>query len=272
MKAGMRIDYFLGMILSIGLLAPAAALSASPAKETSEAAAPATVSPGLKYFPDPAYKRLNKDDPPPMSEMVELANQGDTRAMFILGDMSEKGKGGLPQDRKQARTWFEESAMHGYSQSFVRLAAMARHDKNPKEAWQWYTLAINSFDDGGAQDYAISARKELVTAAGLTSEDISQARKAIDDWKDARDKHLRAAKEAAAEKERLQEEQAKKDARALKDQAEKEKAQEDAAAEKDKAQKESTEEENAADDAVKTAAHDEKGKKQDQQEKDDEQN
>jgi TPR repeat protein len=195
----MRTHYLFGMILCIGLLAPASARA------------------DLKYFPDPAYKRLNADDPPPMSEMIDLANQGDTRAMFILGDMSEKGKGGLEKDVKQARSWFEESAMHGYSQSFIRLAAMAKHDKNPKEAWQWYTLAISGFDDGDAQDYAIRARKELVEKAKLAPDDIDAARKAMNDWKDARDKHLRDEKDAAAEKERQQKEQAEKDSKAQKE-------------------------------------------------------
>jgi len=196
------------------LLAPAIALCAPPSDDTSSSFTPPA---GLKYFPDPAYKRLNADDPPPMSEMIDLANQGDTRAMFILGDMSEKGKGGLMQDRKQARTWFEQSAMHGYSQSFIRLAAMAKHDNNPKEAWQWYTLAIDGLDSGDEQDYAIRARKALVDEAKLSPDDITQARKAADDWKDTRDKQLRAEKDGTAEKERQQKEQEEKAAQAAKD-------------------------------------------------------
>ena len=241
----MRTRYFLAMAICAALLTSAGAARAD-----------------LKYFPDPAYKRLNADDPPPMSEMIDLATQGDTRAMFILGDMSEKGKGGLMQDRKKAREWFEESAMHGYNQSFIRLAAMAKHDNNSKEAWQWYTLAINGFDGGDAQDYAIRARKALVTAAGLSPDDINQARKATEDWQAARDKHLRAEKDAEAEKERQQEEQAKKDAQDEKDKAE-----------KDSAQKDEAEKDDAADNgAAATAEQAKQDKKPDQQENEDEQN
>lgn len=250
----MKIRTLLAMTICTGLLASAGMARAD-----------------IKYFPDPAYKRLNKDDPPPMEDMVELANDGDPRAMFILGDMSEKGKGGLIQDRKQARQWFEESAMHDYPQAFIRLAAMAKHDKNPKEAWQWYTLAINGFDSGDAQDYTIRARNNLVKAAGLTPEDIDQARKAIDDWKAARDKHLQAEKEAAAEKERQQEEQADKDAQAQKEQAQKEQAQKDAA---QATASDSGDDDNSA--VVKTAAKTtpqaKLDKQSDQQENDDEQN
>ena len=200
---------FLGIMICIGLAWSASTAGASRTEDTSGASAPA----GLKYFSDPAYKRLNADDPPPMDEMVDLANQGDTRAMFILGDMSEKGKGGLEKDLKQARHWFEESAKHGYNQSFIRLAALARHENNPKEVWQWYTLAIDGFDDGDAQQYAIKARHDLVDAAKLSSDDTDQARKAMNDWKDARDNQLRAEKDASAEKERLQKEQVEKDAK-----------------------------------------------------------
>ena len=255
----MRTHYFLAIAICTGML-------------TSTVAAQAD----LKYFPDPAYKRLNADDPPPMSEMVDLAAQGDTRAMFILGDMSEKGKGGLMQDRKKAREWFEESAMHGYNQGFIRLAAMAKHDNNPKEAWQWYTLAINGFDSGDAQDYAIRARKALVTSTGLSPDDINQARKAVDDWQDARDKHLRAEKAAEAEKERQQEEQAKKDAQAEKDKAEKDKAEKDKA-EKDSAQKDEAEKDDAVDTGTAATAEQAKQDKKtdskpDQQENEDEQN
>jgi TPR repeat protein len=127
--------------------------------------------------------------------------------------MCEKGKGGLEKDLKQSRHWFEESAIHGYNQSFIRLAALAKHENNPKEAWQWYTLAMDSFDDGDAQQYVIRARKALVEQAKLSDDDIDQARKAIDDWKDARDKQLHAEKDAAAAQELLQKAQEEKDAK-----------------------------------------------------------
>ncbi len=149
----------------------------------------------LKYYPDPAYHKLNSDDPHPMDEMIDLAKQGDARAQFILGDMYEKGKGGLEKDMKESRHWFEESAVHGYSHSFIRLAALAKHEDNPVEAWQWYTLAINSFDSGDAQQFVIKARHDLVETAELSRDDIWEARKAVDAWEDSRDKQLRMEKE-----------------------------------------------------------------------------
>lgn len=231
--------------------------------------APAAAHADLKYFPDPAYKRLNDDDPPPMSEMVDLAKDGDARAMFILGDMSEKGKGGLPQDRKLAYRWFEESAMHDYPQSFIRLAAMAKHDKNPKDAWKWYTLAIDGFDAGAAKDYCVQARKDLEASAKLTQDDLDQAHAAVNEWKNDRDKHLHEEEEADAKKEQDKKDQADKDAQVAKDKADKEQAAKDKADENDA--------DDDADDApaVKTAkasaekADKEKTEKTDKQENDD---
>ena len=47
----------------------------------------------MEYYSDPVYKLLNKDDHHPMEDMVNLAEQGDTRAQFIMGDLYAKGKG-----------------------------------------------------------------------------------------------------------------------------------------------------------------------------------
>lgn len=162
------------------------------------AAAPAPA--GITYYPDPVYKRLNDDDPLPMEEMLELAGQGDPRAQFMLGDMYQKGKGGLAKDLKESHRWFEESGMHGYGQSFIRLAAQAKRAKKPLEAWKWYTLAIDHLN-GDIQDYAIKARKELVENEPLTREEIAEARTALDDWKEQRDQRLREEKQQLKEKE-----------------------------------------------------------------------
>ena len=208
-----------GMIVFTTLLCSAAtsALCAPRTEQISGASAPAQISgasaaENLKYYPDPVYKRLNNDDPPAMSDMTDLANQGDVRAMFILGDMYEKGKGGLPKDLVQARHWFEESGMHGYGQSFIRLAAIAKHANNTTEAWQWYSLAIKNLDNDDTQQYAIRARKDLTDSAKLSDGDIDQAHKLVSAWEDARDKHLRDEKDAEAEKEKQQKEQEEKQA------------------------------------------------------------
>lgn len=152
---------------------------------------------GLKYFSDPVYRKLNAEDHHPMDDMISLAEQGETRAQFIIADMYQKGKGGLAKDLDKARRWFEESAMHGYNYSFVRLAAIAKHEKKVLEAWQWYTLAIDTLDYEEGQKFAIKARKALIEAEKITQEDMNRGRKAINAWKEARNAHLREERDAA---------------------------------------------------------------------------
>ncbi|MBI3441300.1 MAG: sel1 repeat family protein [Proteobacteria bacterium] len=153
----------------------------------------------LKYYPDPVYQKLNDDDSSPMTDMIDLAAQGDVRAQFIMGDLYSKGKGGVAKDLTAARHWFEESGIHGYGHSFIRLAALAKHDNRPKEAWQWYSLAIKTFDYGDERKYAIQARHDLVENATLSEEDIREARKSMSAWEDMRDQHLYDEKKAVLE-------------------------------------------------------------------------
>jgi TPR repeat protein len=169
---------------------------------------PAAAEADLKYYPDPVYKKLNADDHLPMDDILDLARQGDVRAQFIMGDLYSKGKGGVAQDLAEARHWFGESAIHGYSHSFIRLAALAKREDKPAEAWQWYTLAKKYFNEGdGRYKFAVGARKALVESARLSPGDIAQAKKSLGAWEDKRYKQVEDEKKAALEKERLQKEQ-----------------------------------------------------------------
>ncbi|MBU6475574.1 MAG: hypothetical protein KGQ70_06385 [Alphaproteobacteria bacterium] len=158
----------------------------------------------LPDMPDPVHVSLDKTDPPPMDDMRQLALQGDARAMFILGDMYEKEKGGLRKNWPKARKWFEDAGRHGLNYAFIRLAAMAKHDRQPKEAWQWYTLAIEGFSDDSDDDgasatlgYVIQARQDLVKSAKLSEQDIAAARASMAAWKSVRDKASSGEKSTA---------------------------------------------------------------------------
>lgn len=153
----------------------------------------ATAKADIPYHQDPVYKEIHGDDQTPMDDIIDYAKTGDVRAQFILGDLYAKGKGGLPQNTKEARRWFEESASHGYAHSFIRLAALAKRENKPVEAWKWYTLAIDSLDDTDKRRFVINARRDL----RLTEENADIARQAMKTWKSARDDRLRAEKKAA---------------------------------------------------------------------------
>ena len=161
----------------------------------------------VKYFEDQPYQKLNKDDPHPMDEMIQMAETGDTRAQFILGDLYSKGQGGLPKDLKTARAYFERSARHGENFSFIRLAALAKREKNAKEAYMWYTLAADRLSYGPARKHALTARDALAGDAPLSQEDVRAAKTAADDWKMESGRLLR--EERAAEEMRAKEEKEK---------------------------------------------------------------
>jgi len=163
------------------------------------ASAPAVARADLKYYPDPVYKKLNDEDTIPMAEILEMAGAGDVRAQFIIGDLYAKGKGGLAQDLAEARRWFEKSAIHGYNHSLIRLAALAKRENKPVEAWQWYTLAIRNFDYGPERKFASGARQAVAETAQLSAADIRQAKKFLSAWENMRDRMLEDEKKAALE-------------------------------------------------------------------------
>lgn len=155
----------------------------------------------LAYYPDPVYKKLAPDDHSPMDDILDLAKQGDPRAQFMIGDLYAKGKGGLPKDIAEAQRWFEESAMHDYDHSFIRLAALAKHEKKPIEALQWYMLALDSFSYGDPRkDFVEDARQKVIEDNKLSGDDISAAKKSMRAWEDARDKHLEDEEKQKEEK------------------------------------------------------------------------
>jgi len=149
-----------------------------------------TAQAGIEYQPDPAYQKVGENDLHPMKDMIVLAKQGNVRAQFILGDLYAKGKGGFVKDTVKAHRWFEESAINGYNHSFIRLAALAKHENKPLDAWKWYTLAIKGFGQGGKLTFAIAARHCLIKDAKLLPKDIWRAKKFMKDWVFARDKRL----------------------------------------------------------------------------------
>ncbi len=163
---------------------------------------------GIKYYPDPVYKKLAAADHHPMDELANLAEDGDVRAQFIMADLYSKGKGGLPLDIIAAKKWFEKAAIHGYYHSFIRLAALSKKEKKYLKAWEWYTLAIRLLETGEKRKFVISARAEMVNDNKLSSIDIEKVRKNVTKWETMRD--ITLSKETKAEYEKRKKEKAAK--------------------------------------------------------------
>lgn len=148
-------------------------------------ALPAAANAGvIKYHEDPVYELLNDEDHYPMEDMILLAEQGDARAQYIMGDLYTKGKGGFPKNVAKGKEFFETSAINDYPFSFIRLAALAKKQRKPVEAYQWYTLAIDRLPSGPDRKWAIDARDKLKEAAKMTPDEIKRARTDSDAWLD----------------------------------------------------------------------------------------
>jgi TPR repeat protein len=143
----------------------------------------------IRYYEDPPYKALAPEDPHPMEDLVALAEQGEARAQFILGDLYGKGKGGLGKNQVKARYWFETSARNGYTASFMRLAAMAKRQQDYVSAYKWYTLEA---DHGSSRErkWANSQRDMMVKDKKIDRAGIREAKDAVSDWMKKRDKAL----------------------------------------------------------------------------------
>jgi hypothetical protein len=154
----------------------------------------------IVFYEDPIFKPLHADDEHPMADLIAMAEKGDMRAQFILGDLYAKGKGGLIKNRKTAQHWFNESAIAGYGASFLRLAALAKHEGQMIEAYSWYDLG-SSLASGKDARYAAKARDALE----LTPEDEDKADALSTAWRRAKSQALNAKAEtekAEAEKAR----------------------------------------------------------------------
>lgn len=159
----------------------------------------------IKYYQDPIYQKISPQDGHPMNDLIKLAEGGDVRAQFILGDLYAKGKGGLSPSKVKARDWFETSARSGFFASFIRLAALAKREEKPVEAYQWYTLCLESYGHGKEQTHCTAARDAVMADFSMSKEQIAAAKKAAQSWKkqaqDIRKEERR--KEAAAKEAKM---------------------------------------------------------------------
>lgn len=158
--------------------------------------APPSQAATIRYYEDPIHQPLAKEDPHPMADLMALAEQGDGRAQYILGDLYAKGKGGLAKNQVKARYWFETAARRGFSMSFIRLAAMARRARDYTAAYKWYTLSI---DHGSSREgkWSEKERARLVKERKFSRDELRAARETVNDWMKKREKDLSEDREKA---------------------------------------------------------------------------
>lgn len=85
-----------------------------------------------------------------LATLKQQAEQGDAEAQYNLGQMYRMGEG-VPQDSKEAVSWFRKAAEQGYAKAQLFLALMYDNGEGVpqdyKEAYAWYNLAAAKGDE-----------------------------------------------------------------------------------------------------------------------------
>lgn len=171
--------------------------------------APVASAERIDYYQDPVYQKISADDSHPMEELLELAQKGDPRAQYILGDLYGKGKGGLGKNRVKSRYWFETAALNGYSMAFIRLAAQAKNARDYVSAYKWYTLDVS---DAGGDERRWSQGQRDKLEEKLSKNDLREAKEAANSWRAKREKERAERRAKELEALRVTQEKAKKKA------------------------------------------------------------
>ncbi len=79
--------------------------------------------------------------------LLELAEQGDARAAFLLGTRYASGRGGVRDDSEAVR-WFRRAADLGLGEAQYNLGVMYAHgrgvERDPYEAARWFRVAAEN--------------------------------------------------------------------------------------------------------------------------------
>ena len=115
----------------------------------------------------------------------QLADQGNARAQFSLGQMYYMGQG-VPRDYAQADAWYRKAADQGFDYAQFNLGA-AYEDGGlgvPQDyalAHMWFNLASSSATNTDLRQMAVQNRDQV--AAKMTPAQIAEARRMAREWK-----------------------------------------------------------------------------------------
>ena len=115
-----------------------------------------------------------------LRELTPLAEQGDAKAQFFLGNMYSIGQG-VPQDHAEAVKWFRLAAEQGLAEAQNNLGVSYTVGKGvPQDditAHMWFNLAAaNGLPADSSGRDRVAARRGRV-AAKLATADITEAQR-----------------------------------------------------------------------------------------------
>ncbi|MFQ5618655.1 MAG: tetratricopeptide repeat protein [Rhodospirillales bacterium] len=129
-------------------------------------------------------KGVPQDHREAVSWYRKAAEKGDPKAQFNLAIMYFNGDG-IVRNYRQAAAWFRKAADQGHTKAQYSLGSMASTGRgiltDVVEAYLWFSLASRSGDKG-----ATYALRRLVKR--MTPAQIDRARRMIQKWLDERDR------------------------------------------------------------------------------------
>ncbi len=137
----------------------------------------------IKYFSDPAYIEAGASNP--LQSLQNMASKGDARALYMMGDLYEKGKGGYSKNIRKSYAMFVKSAEQNFSHSFIRLAVMEKKRKDYSEAYKWYVLAIKHEKNKVAKRILKANLREL--KANMNKSEFKEGKQSLKKWKLGKD-------------------------------------------------------------------------------------
>ncbi len=119
-----------------------------------------------------------------LQELKPLAEQGDSDAQFILGQMYYSGMG-VPPHLAEAVTWYRKAAEQGHGLAQFKLGLMYDVGEGvPKDivlAHMWLDLAASRLPPGMLRGIAVLGREKV--AAKMTPAQIAEAQRLAREWK-----------------------------------------------------------------------------------------
>ncbi len=128
---------------------------------------------------------MRRDYASAIHELRPLAEQGNAKAQYMIGDMYSRGLG-VPQDYAKALHWHRKAAEKGYARAQFALGTMYGLGRGVTQdylqAHVWFNIAVSNLPPGKVRDAAVESRDDVV-AKRMTPAQISEAQKLAREWK-----------------------------------------------------------------------------------------
>ena len=100
-----------------------------------------------------------------LAELEPLAEQGDARAQFAVGQVYHRGLGAIEQDLDKARRWYEAAARQGDANAQTNLGVMYATGlgapQDDQKAERWFRMAADQGNQDAKDNLGALMRRKL---------------------------------------------------------------------------------------------------------------